>query len=60
MLLNVEKLLFLLAFSLIISKFNCEIFSAINELEKLFDDEEIIILQLKSFAKHVSNDYVNR
>lgn len=39
---------------------DCEIFSAVDELEKLAVDEKLIIEELKVLAKTIDNDYVNR
>lgn len=39
---------------------NCEIFSAIDELEKLAYDEKIIIEEFQVFASDLNDDYVDR
>lgn len=43
-----------------ITQVNCEIFSAIERLEQLFDSERIFIKELENFAEKVDDDYVNR
>lgn len=44
----------------LLTSINCEIFSAIEELEKLAAVEQIIIKELQSFATQLNDDYVNR
>lgn len=44
----------------VITHVNCEIFSAIEQLEQLFDSERIFIKELEKFAEEVDNDYINR
>lgn len=39
---------------------NCEVFSAIDELEKLAVSEKLITEELKDFAYLIESDYVNR
>lgn len=39
---------------------DCEIFSAIEKLEKLFRSEGIFIRELDKFSKNIDDDYVNR
>lgn len=39
---------------------NCEIFSAIEQLEKFVETEELIISHLKIFAEELNNVYVNK
>lgn len=56
------KLLIVFIFidSSLIAKINCEIFSAIQELEKLAVNEKFLIKEFKVFASQVNDDYINR
>jgi hypothetical protein len=38
---------------------NCEVFSAIVELEKLADFEKLILEDLKVFAAEIEDEYLN-
>lgn len=60
MLIQMTKLSAIIILSLIAGYLKAEIFSAIDELEKLAYDEEIIIKELKVVAGEVKNDYLNR
>lgn len=55
--LNISQLFYL---SLVINKINCEIFSAIDELEKFVATEHILISELEKFANQIKDDYVYR
>lgn len=44
----------------VITHVNCEIFSAIEKLEQLFDSERAFIRELENFAEKVDDDYVKR
>lgn len=46
--------------SLLISRIDCEIFSAIEELEKLAANENILIDELAKFANQIEDEYVHR
>lgn len=50
----------LLYLSLVINEINCEIFSAIEELEQLAANENALIFELEKFANQVKDDYVYR
>lgn len=46
--------------SVIIEQSDCEIFSAIEELEKLAANEQVLIYELEKLANQVNDDYVHR
>lgn len=54
------KLLVLLSLLFLANNLNAEIFSAIDGLEKLAQDEKLIIQQLKSLSSQVKDDYLER
>lgn len=60
MMFNFEKLLTLVLIQLLVRKARCEIFSAIDELEKLAIREKVIIEQLKVLADQLNDEYIDR
>lgn len=44
----------------VITHVNCEIFSAIEKLEQLFDSERVFIKELEKFAEKVDDEFINR
>lgn len=60
MLISVEKKLLLCVMIFVLEPGDCEIFSAIDELQKLAANEKILINELRAFALEVNDDYVNR
>lgn len=56
----IKKLFIYCTINLLVLSISCEIFSAINELEKLSVSEKIIIDELKILASQLRDDYVDR
>ncbi len=46
--------------SLVINEIDCEIFSAIEELAKLAENENVLIHELEKLANQVNDDYLFR
>lgn len=57
MMINIKNALFILNF---FRQLNCEMFSAIDKLEKLARDEKLILQELEIFANQVNDDYIVR
>lgn len=55
-----KKLLLCLIIFILEPPGDCEIFSAIDELQKLAVNEKILINELRTFALEVNDEYVNR
>lgn len=54
------SLLFYLYLSFVINQVDCEIFSAIEELENLAANENALIFELEKLADQVNDDYLYR